>query len=52
MNLLLDMLSGMAAGVSSCLSGYFLDTVKVRMQIDPTMTSITHSNISSNTKEP
>ena len=32
MNFLVDFTSGVASGVVSCLSGFFLDTVKVRMQ--------------------
>lgn len=40
-NSLIDFSSGIASGVVNCLSGFFLDTVKVRMQIDPTLTSTT-----------
>lgn len=39
MNFLIDFGSGMVSGMLACVSGHFLDTVKVRMQIDPKMTS-------------
>lgn len=38
-NSLIDFSSGIASGVVNCISGFFLDTVKVRMQIDPSLTS-------------
>lgn len=38
-NSLIDFSSGIASGVINCLSGFFLDTVKVRMQTDPTLIS-------------
>jgi hypothetical protein len=38
-NSLIDFTSGIASGVINCLSGFFLDTVKTRMQVDPTLTS-------------
>ena len=38
-NFLVDFSSGITAGAISCVSGHFLDTVKVRMQMDPAMTS-------------
>jgi hypothetical protein len=38
-NFLVDFSSGVIAGMLSCVSGHFLDTVKVRMQMDPKMTS-------------
>lgn len=31
----IDFLSGAASGVTNCLSGFILDTVKVRMQVNP-----------------
>jgi len=34
-NSLIDFVSGGICGVINCLSGFFLDTVKVRMQMNP-----------------
>lgn len=42
-NSLIDFSSGIASGVLNCLSGFFLDTVKVRMQVDPTLNSTTQA---------
>ena len=42
-NSLIDFSSGIASGVLNCLSGFFLDTVKVRMQVDPSLTSTTQT---------
>jgi hypothetical protein len=42
-NSLIDFTSGMTSGVVNILSGHFLDTVKVRMQTDPTLTSTTQT---------
>jgi hypothetical protein len=41
LDFLTDFASGIIGGATFCLSGYFLDTVKVRMQMDPKMTSMT-----------
>lgn len=38
-NSLIDFSSGILSGVVNTLSGFFLDTVKVRMQVDPKFTS-------------
>lgn len=38
-NSLIDFSSGIVSGVVNTLSGFFLDTVKVRMQVDPKFTS-------------
>ncbi len=38
-NSLIDFTSGIVSGVIGCLSGFFLDTVKVRMQMNPELTS-------------
>lgn len=38
-NSLIDFTSGIVSGVVNTLSGFFLDTVKVRMQLDPKLTS-------------
>lgn len=43
MDFIADFTSGIIGGVTFCLSGYFMDTVKVRMQMDPKMTSITYT---------
>ncbi len=32
-----DFACGSVSGVANCLSGYILDTVKVRMQMDPSL---------------
>ncbi len=32
-----DFTCGSISGVANCLSGYVLDTVKVRMQMDPNL---------------
>ena len=37
---LIDLTGGMISGVGSCLSGYILDTIKVRIQIDSEMKGI------------
>lgn len=42
-NSLIDFTSGIASGVLNCLSGFFLDTVKTRMQVDPSLTSTTQA---------
>ena len=42
-NSLIDFTSGIASGIVNCLSGFFLDTVKTRMQLDPTLTSTTQA---------
>lgn len=33
-----DMLCGTVSGVGNCVSGYVFDTLKVRMQMDPSLT--------------
>lgn len=35
-----DMICGTISGVGNCLSGYILDTLKVRMQMDHSLTMI------------
>lgn len=35
-----DMICGTLSGVGNCLSGYIFDTLKVRMQMDPSLTMI------------
>jgi solute carrier family 25 carnitine/acylcarnitine transporter 20/29 len=35
LNFLQDFVCGSISGVASCFSGYFLDTLKVRMQVNP-----------------
>lgn len=40
-NSLIDFTSGIVSGVINCVSGFFLDTVKVRMQTNPQLTSTT-----------
>jgi hypothetical protein len=42
-NSLIDFNSGIVSGVLNCISGFFLDTVKVRMQVDPSLTSTTQT---------
>lgn len=43
MDFLVDFTSGLIGGVTNCISGHFMDTVKIRMQMDPSMTSITYT---------
>ncbi len=38
---LTDSTSGVIGGITNCVSGYFLDTVKTRMQMDSEMKSMT-----------
>ena len=40
MNSLIDFTSGIVSGVVNCVSGFFLDTVKVRMQLNPELKNI------------
>jgi hypothetical protein len=42
-DLLSDLTSGVIGGITNCLTGHFMDTVKIRMQMDPKMTSITYT---------
>jgi hypothetical protein len=37
-NSLIDFTSGALSGITNCLSGFMLDTVKVRMQMNPSLT--------------
>ena len=39
-NFIVDFSSGIVSGLLACVSGHFLDTVKVRMQMDPSLTMI------------
>jgi hypothetical protein len=43
MDFLVDFTSGLIGGVTNCISGHFMDTVKIRMQMDPSMTSISYT---------
>lgn len=40
LNTFIDFTSGVVAGITNCVSGFFLDTIKVRMQISPDQRSI------------
>jgi hypothetical protein len=33
-----DLVCGSVSGVGNCISGYIFDTLKVRMQMDPSLT--------------
>jgi solute carrier family 25 carnitine/acylcarnitine transporter 20/29 len=41
-NSLIDGVSGFWGGVANCVSGFFLDTVKTRMQLNPELKSTWH----------
>lgn len=43
MDFAIDFASGLFGGVTNCISGHFMDTIKVRMQMDPNMISISHT---------
>jgi hypothetical protein len=38
LDFLVDFSCGTVSGVANCCSGYILDTLKVRMQMNPTLT--------------
>ncbi len=40
LNFAQDFICGSVSGVANCLSGYLLDTLKVRMQMDPSLKMI------------
>ena len=40
MNFIIDFSCGIVSGVVNCVSGFFLDTVKVRMQLSPELKNI------------
>jgi hypothetical protein len=40
MHFLQDMVCGTVSGVGNCLSGYVFDTLKVRMQMDHSLTMV------------
>lgn len=37
-NSLIDFTSGAISGITNCVSGFMLDTIKVRMQMNPSLT--------------